>query len=69
MKNWIRIGNTHFNINQIVEISIADDYVLIRTTDGRKIAVYMTEDARNALIRHLNCYTDLYLAEGRHEAH
>jgi hypothetical protein len=67
MKNWIRIGNTYFSINQIVEISIIDDYVLIRTTDGRKIAVYMTEYARDALIRHLNYYTDLYLAEGRHE--
>jgi len=67
MKNWIRIGNTHFNINQIIEISFTDDYVLIRTADGRKIAVYMTEDARNALIRHLSHHTDLYLAEGRHE--
>jgi len=67
MKNWIRIGNTYFSINQIVEINISDDYVLIRTTDGRKIAVYMTEDARNTLIRHLSHHTDLYIAEGRHE--
>lgn len=66
MKNWIRIGNTYFSINQIIEISIIDDYVLIRTTDGRKIAVYMTEHARDALIRHLSHHTDLYLAEGRH---
>jgi hypothetical protein len=69
MKNWIRIGNTYFSINQIIEISIIDDYVLIRTTDGRKIAVYMTEVARNALIRHLSHHTDLYLAEGRNETH
>jgi hypothetical protein len=69
MRNWIRIGNTLFNINQVIEISIADDYVLIRTTDGRKIAIYMNEDARNALIRHLSHHTDLCLAEGRHETH
>jgi len=69
MRNCIRIGNTYFNTNQIVEINITDDYVLIRTTDGRKIAVYMTEYARDALIRHLNYYTDLHLAEGRHETH
>ena len=67
MKRWLRIGNTYFSINQIIEISFTDDYVLIRISDGRKIAVYMTEDARNALIRHLSHHTDLYLAEGRHE--
>jgi hypothetical protein len=69
MKNWIRIGNTYFSADQVVEINIPDDYdyVLIRTTDGRTISVYMTKDDRNALIRQLSHHTDLYLAEGRHE--
>jgi len=69
MKRWLRIGNVFYNAEQITEISFVDDYVIIRTSDGRKIAVYTTEDARNALIRHLSHHTDLYLAEGRHETH
>jgi len=26
MKRWLRIGNTYFSINQIIEISFTDDY-------------------------------------------
>ena len=67
MKNWIRIGNLYLNTGNIVDIALADDYVLIRTVDGRKIAVYMSEPARNALLRYLNHNIDLYLAEVRDE--
>ena len=67
MKNWIRIGNLYLNTGNIVDIALADDYVLIRTVDGRKIAVYMSEHARNALLRYLNHNAEIYLAEVRNE--